>query len=98
MREHFIRVCMEINLSQPLVGRFTLDHICYRVEYQGLYTICFVCGSYSRHNYTCPIVLTQRMEENPSRVSGDTLEDLAPMMDAQRSDMGLYCHGKRQIR
>lgn len=40
----FARVCVEIDLTQPVVGKYCLDDHWYRVEYEGLHLICSKCG------------------------------------------------------
>ncbi|XP_071722911.1 uncharacterized protein [Rutidosis leptorrhynchoides] len=47
-RGRFARICVEIDLSLPLVPSVELDNVLYRVEYEGLHSICFSCGKF-RH-------------------------------------------------
>lgn len=53
-RGHFARVCVEIDLHKPLVGRFWLDDHWYKVEYEGLHEICMECGCYGHLANKCP--------------------------------------------
>ncbi|XP_020240070.1 uncharacterized protein LOC109818934 [Cajanus cajan] len=50
----FARVCVEINLNEPLVGRFFLNDIWYNVEYEGLHLLCSSCGCYGHVMRNCP--------------------------------------------
>lgn len=45
-RARFARVCIDIDLTKPLVAKFCLDDAWYNVEYEGIHTICFACGMY----------------------------------------------------
>nr|KYP43663.1 Transposon TX1 uncharacterized [Cajanus cajan] len=45
-RGRFARVCVEINLNEPVVGRFFLNGVWYNVEYEGLHLLCSSCGCY----------------------------------------------------
>lgn len=42
----FARVCVEINLTQPVVGRVGVEGKWYNVEYERLHVICAQCGYY----------------------------------------------------
>lgn len=48
------RVCMEVNLSEPLVPFISILGCLQRVEYEGPFVICFDCEKYSHEpeNYT----------------------------------------------
>lgn len=43
-RGSFVRVCVEIDLTKPLVAQFWLDERWHMVEYEGIHTICFTSG------------------------------------------------------
>ncbi|KAJ4836147.1 hypothetical protein Tsubulata_038857 [Turnera subulata] len=45
-RVKFARVCIEVDLSKPLVSKFRLRRRIWRVVYEGLSTVCFSCGRY----------------------------------------------------
>lgn len=55
----FARVCVEIDLSLPVVGKFLLDGHWYRVEYEGLHLICSKCGCYGHVGRNCDGPCTQ---------------------------------------
>lgn len=48
------RVCVEVNLSEPLVPFISILGCLQRVEYEGPFVICFDCEKYSHkpENYT----------------------------------------------
>ncbi|XP_020238357.1 uncharacterized protein LOC109817506 [Cajanus cajan] len=53
-RGRFARVCVEINLNEPVVGRFFLNGVWYNVEYEGLHLLCSSCGCYGHVLRNCP--------------------------------------------
>lgn len=53
-RGRFARVCVEINLSEPLKGDLLLNGKRLKLEYENLHTICFGCGKYGHLAEQCP--------------------------------------------
>ncbi|KAJ1443237.1 Zinc finger, CCHC-type [Sesbania bispinosa] len=53
-RAKFARICIEVNLQQPLISRFELNGQRYKVEYEGLHLVCFKCGRYGHRRKGCP--------------------------------------------
>ncbi|KAJ4842083.1 hypothetical protein Tsubulata_009435 [Turnera subulata] len=45
-RGKYARVCVEVDLTKPLVSKFRLKRRVWRVVYEGLDTVCFMCGHY----------------------------------------------------
>ncbi|KAK9291923.1 hypothetical protein L1049_019875 [Liquidambar formosana] len=54
-RGRFARICVELDLQKPLVSRYWLDGIRFRVKYEGLPVICFTCGCVGHQSTDCPI-------------------------------------------
>ena len=46
-------MCIEINLSQLVVGKVCLDGRWYKIEYEGLHIICAECGCYGHYSRDC---------------------------------------------
>lgn len=59
-RGKFARICVEIDLTQPVVGKVWLNGHWYKVEYEGLHLICASCGCYGHlvRNYAVKPVAT----------------------------------------
>ncbi|RYR25381.1 hypothetical protein Ahy_B02g059090 [Arachis hypogaea] len=53
-RGKFTRLCVELDLTEPLVSQFSINGIIYLVEYEGLHSICFQCGLVGRDSNSCP--------------------------------------------
>lgn len=53
-RGRFARICVEIDLNQPVVGRVGVEGRWHNVEYEGLHIICAQCGCYGHLLKDCP--------------------------------------------
>ncbi|XP_028060303.1 uncharacterized protein LOC114263918 [Camellia sinensis] len=52
-RGKFARVCVEMDLSQPLKPKFILEGKLYSVEYESLHSFCFLCGRTDHRKEAC---------------------------------------------
>jgi hypothetical protein len=52
-RGRFARVCVEIDLTMPVVGKVNVNGHWYNVQYEGLHIICGGCGCYGHHTRDC---------------------------------------------
>ncbi|CAN1338792.1 hypothetical protein LINPERPRIM_LOCUS38223, partial [Linum perenne] len=52
-RGNFARICVEVDLSKPLLSKYRLRRRVRRVEYEGLHVICFNCGCYGHKVENC---------------------------------------------
>lgn len=54
-RGRFAKICVEVDLDKPVVGKIcTKDHW-YNIEYEGLRIICGIYGCYGRLGRACPM-------------------------------------------
>lgn len=73
-RGKFARICVEVDLTKPLLSKFKLRNQIRRIEYQGLHLICFGCGVYGHRKEECQEGKNVHVEEERSRnheVSGN---------------------------
>ena len=65
-RGRFARICVEIDLTQPLIGKVWVNgHWC-KVQYEGLHIICSSCGCYGHYTRNCVKgVELGQLEEQP---------------------------------
>lgn len=68
-RGKFSRVCIEINLDEPVVGKVWFRDFWYRVEYEGLHLLCKSCGVYGHVARNC----TQKIVKDHTAASGDVV-------------------------
>ncbi|CAL1354530.1 unnamed protein product [Linum trigynum] len=79
-RTKYARVCMEVDLMKPLMGKFSIEGKKYMIQYERLENICDQCGSYgkpaSQCSYRSPepvaaddevVMVEETQEEDPSK-------------------------------
>ncbi|XP_019193094.1 PREDICTED: uncharacterized protein LOC109187360 [Ipomoea nil] len=49
----FARVCVELDITKPLLSRFVLNWTEWPIEYEGIHQICFKCGIYGHRMDMC---------------------------------------------
>ncbi|MCH79387.1 hypothetical protein A2U01_0000136 [Trifolium medium] len=54
-RGRFARVCVEVDLTVPVVGKIWVNGHWYKVQYEGLHIICTNCGCYGHLGRNCPL-------------------------------------------
>lgn len=60
-RVRFARICVEVNLNKPLKGSVMINGERYYVSYEGMSTICSICGLYGHLAHACPKNVTNRV-------------------------------------
>jgi hypothetical protein len=67
-RGKFARVCVEVDLTVPVVGKIWVNGHWYKVQYEGLHLICTNCGCYGHLGRNCSLnpatTETQQMNHN----------------------------------
>ncbi|KAL2944456.1 hypothetical protein RDABS01_032803 [Bienertia sinuspersici] len=53
-RGQFTRLCIEIDLSKPLLSKFWLKGKIWKIQYEGLRLICYNCGKINHKEEECP--------------------------------------------
>ncbi|CAN1176732.1 hypothetical protein LINPERHAP2_LOCUS32701 [Linum perenne] len=52
-RARYARVCIELDLTKPLLGKYMIDGRVFHIEYESLGNICFTCGIYGHKDDGC---------------------------------------------
>lgn len=73
-RGRFARVCVEIDLSIPVVGKYWLNGAWYTIEYEGLHLLCANCGCYGHVARNCANPTNSAPAAEPSKDDGLTAE------------------------
>ncbi|CAN1191317.1 hypothetical protein LINPERHAP2_LOCUS40986 [Linum perenne] len=55
-RARYARVCVEIDITKPLLGKYMIEDRTFLVEYESLENICGDCGFYGHKLGACPHV------------------------------------------
>lgn len=53
-RGRFAKVCIEIDLGKPLRSRCTMRGREWRLQYEGLHDMCYMCEKYRHQQVACP--------------------------------------------
>lgn len=65
----FARICVEVDITKPLLSKFTLSDEVIPIEYEGLHLVCFDCGVYGHKKGQCGVDNpTKDLTENPTRM------------------------------
>ena len=46
LRGKYARICVEVDITKPLLERFKLRRRIRRIEYEGIHLVCFQCEVY----------------------------------------------------
>ncbi|CAN1749507.1 hypothetical protein LINPERHAP1_LOCUS3734, partial [Linum perenne] len=52
-RGNYARICVEVDLSKPLLSKYRLRRRVRRIDYEGLHTVCYSCGCYGHSQDSC---------------------------------------------
>ncbi|CAN0846263.1 hypothetical protein LINGRAHAP2_LOCUS4370 [Linum grandiflorum] len=52
-RGKFARVCVEVDLTKPLLSKYMLEGVKYLISYEGLPNLCTECGRYGSPTHLC---------------------------------------------
>ncbi|CAI0545574.1 unnamed protein product [Linum tenue] len=58
-RVKYARVCVEVDLTRPLLSQFKIEGITYLIQYEGMYKICSECGIYGATTAECRCQLSR---------------------------------------
>lgn len=111
-RGKYARVCVEIDLNSPVLGRVGLHGVWYNIEYEGLHLLCAKCGCYGHLARQCtrervPKPSTQsettvKEPNEPPTAAVDTQQEVSPTETLETSqtmmeDATAVKHGKIQV-
>ncbi|CAL1379395.1 unnamed protein product [Linum trigynum] len=61
-RSDYARVCVQVDITKPLLSQFMIHGIKYFIQYEGLEKICLQCGSYFERSSCSCLVQKDEME------------------------------------
>ncbi|CAN1148093.1 hypothetical protein LINPERHAP2_LOCUS16254 [Linum perenne] len=99
-RGNYARICVEVDISKPLLSKYRMRRRVRRIEYEGLHTVCFNCGCYGHQLEACPLSKAPEVEvaaevafDNPifcqdggSEVRPEVTEEFGPWMLVKRTN------------
>ncbi|CAN1320742.1 hypothetical protein LINPERPRIM_LOCUS31818 [Linum perenne] len=52
-RCRYARVCVEVDITKPLLGKYMIEDREFKIEYESLENMCFECGCYGHKRESC---------------------------------------------
>ncbi|CAN1132974.1 hypothetical protein LINPERHAP2_LOCUS7379 [Linum perenne] len=74
-RARYARLCVEVDLSKPLLGKYIIEDRVHLIEYESLEDICFGCGFYGHKLGSCTLNLT---DPPPEKIGIETAIPVEP--------------------
>ncbi|KHN14868.1 hypothetical protein glysoja_045073, partial [Glycine soja] len=50
----YTKLCVEVDLTKPLLALFKINQRYYKIEYKGLHFLCLGCGRFGHYVEGCP--------------------------------------------
>ncbi|CAN1170477.1 hypothetical protein LINPERHAP2_LOCUS29023 [Linum perenne] len=92
-RARYARVCIEVDLSKPLLGKYMIGDRVFYVEYECLENLCFTCEMYGHKLDSCPTTVV------PSEAVAEPVPEEDPKLPNQdESDIGSWMTVTRRNR
>lgn len=94
-RAKYARLCIEVDLSQPLVAKFRMRRRIWRIEYKGIHLVYYGCGKYGHKEDECPresekdedhkeTVRKHKIAHTTATTCPEVIEEFGPWMPVQR--------------
>lgn len=52
-RANYARLCIQVNLTKPILQMFSIMERHYKVKYEGLHLLCLTCGRFRHYTKGC---------------------------------------------
>ncbi|CAN1179562.1 hypothetical protein LINPERHAP2_LOCUS34270 [Linum perenne] len=65
----YARVCVEVDLTKPLLRKYMLEDRIFRIEYESLENLCFDCGHYGHKREACKPPAAQLEKPSPEIIT-----------------------------
>ncbi|XP_057416051.1 uncharacterized protein LOC130710717 [Lotus japonicus] len=75
-RGRFARICVELDLTLPVVGKVCIEDYWYNIEYEGLHVICTKCGCYGHRSRECTVQTAAMTPVNPNSGTQSTIQSM----------------------
>ncbi|CAN1185487.1 hypothetical protein LINPERHAP2_LOCUS37578 [Linum perenne] len=93
-RGRYARVCVEVDVTKPLLGKYMIEDKVFRVEYESLENVCFECGFYGHKKETCTLSEPQPETE----VAKESVPAPEPTKETIDPDVGEWMTVQRRNR
>ncbi|CAN1294702.1 hypothetical protein LINPERPRIM_LOCUS22561 [Linum perenne] len=79
-RGRYARVCIEVDITKPLIGKYLIDDKVLKIEYESLENMCFDCGFYGQKKETCSLNV-EAQAKKPMEAQTSNLETVVEEQD-----------------
>ncbi|XP_057451901.1 uncharacterized protein LOC130743687 [Lotus japonicus] len=93
-RRKYARICVEIDLNKPVLGRVGLRGVWYNIEYEGLHLLCSHCGCYGHLARNCTRTPVPKQNPSPAATTKVPQEAAAPGAASSMHSTGRISGGK----
>lgn len=95
-RGRFARVCVEIDLTKPVIGKVGLQGFWYHVEYEGLHRLCTKCGCYGHLTRDCTVAghIVSHAPDGKKDGDGAANKDSSPPPNMEQNKAVTDCEDK----
>ncbi|XP_058776382.1 uncharacterized protein LOC131650700 [Vicia villosa] len=59
-RGKYARICVEVNISKPLLAMFSIKDSSYKIAYEGLHLLCLTCGKFGHYKEGCAVKIKEK--------------------------------------
>ncbi|XP_017972900.1 PREDICTED: uncharacterized protein LOC18612588 [Theobroma cacao] len=94
----FVRMCVELDLTKPLVPKIYIGGRWQRVEYEGLHMLCFHCGKFGHGSDLCPVRQKETEGFSEEQVTKLASEKKNPTREHESTPYGLWMVAKKTYR
>lgn len=77
-RGKFARLCVELDLSKPLIPFIEVEGRTYEVVYEGIQLVCFECGCFGHGKDACPVIVEDRKTQSSEEEVSVNMEGTHP--------------------
>ncbi|CAN0875114.1 hypothetical protein LINGRAHAP2_LOCUS10643 [Linum grandiflorum] len=86
-RAKYARVCVEIDLTKPLLPKYKINGVKYLISYEGLEDLCTVCGRYGAPTHRC---CCQEPPPEPESMEEVSTNDVNPTQEEKDNAYGTW--------
>lgn len=80
---NYAHICVEVDLTKPLLSKFKLRLRIRRISYEGLHMICFGCGQYGHKHDVCLYSMNKEERNDEQQVSSNDEKGRDPTVPAE---------------